>query len=146
MWYNQEVITYKGEMMKKFSHLSGLSLAYIGDAVYEVYIREQLIKKGIEKPNHLHKTATKYVSAKAQAMLMKVMLESDDFLTPEEKSVYKRGRNAKSVTSAKNTDIITYRVSTGFEALIGYLHLQQNEERLLQILEWCMVYIGENNV
>ncbi|MBF0780445.1 MULTISPECIES: Mini-ribonuclease 3 [unclassified Granulicatella] len=129
--------------MKNVEQLNGLTLAYIGDAIYELYIREYLINQGITKPNHLHKTATKYVSAKAQAMLMKAMLQDEIFLSEKEKTMYKRGRNTKSHTSAKNTDIMTYRVATGFETLIGYLYLEKQEMRLQELCQWCTTFIGE---
>lgn len=126
-----------------FEHLNGLTLAYIGDAVYEVYIRDFLIQKGIVKPNHLHKEATKYVSARAQATIMQGMLAQEGFLSDVEQGVYKRGRNAKSHTTAKNTDVMTYRIATGFEAVVGYLHLHQQAERLQELFDWSVRFIGE---
>ena len=126
-----------------YEQLNGLSLAYVGDAVYEVAVRDYLINQGQTKPQVLHRKATHYVSAKAQAALLKEMLASD-FLTEQEKDIFKRGRNSKSYTSAKNTDIQTYRISTGFEALIGYLHLTKQTERLDEILTWCLTHGGES--
>lgn len=130
-------------MIKKtdYTLLNGLALAYVGDAIYEIYIRDFLIRQGLTKPNMLHKTATTYVSAKAQAYLMKVMLETEK-LNEEELLMYKRGRNAKSHTSAKNADVTTYRVSTGFESLFGYLHLTEQTERLEELVDWCIKQIG----
>lgn len=133
------------KMVKNVEQLNGLTLAYMGDAIYESYIREYLLNQGIQKPNHLHKTATKYVSAKAQAMLMQAMLSDNNFLSEQEKNIYKRGRNAKSHTSAKNTDVMTYRIATGFEALMGYLYLQEQELRLKELCQWCTIFIGEKN-
>ena len=104
--------------MKDFEQLNGLALAYMGDAIYEVYIREYLLNQGKTRPNQLHHTATKYVSAKAQAKLMQAMLDAE-LLTEKEVDFYRRGRNSKSHTSAKNADILTYRISTGFEGLMG---------------------------
>ncbi|MGX6978880.1 Mini-ribonuclease 3 [Vagococcus elongatus] len=117
--------------------LNGLALAYIGDAVYELFVRESLIRQGNTRPNMLHQKATKYVSANAQADLMYEMLERD-VLTEREKEIYRRGRNAKSHTTAKNADVKTYRISTGFEAVMGYLHLEGETERLQELMTWCV--------
>jgi ribonuclease III family protein len=120
-----------------YKQLNGIALAYLGDAAYEVYVRKHLLNLGITKPNRLQKTARKYVSAKAQAALIDLMNE-DDVLTDEEKSVFKRGRNAKSYTHAKNTSVLTYRYSTGFEAIMGYLLLSGQKKRLEKISNWCI--------
>ncbi len=129
---------------KDYSLLSGLTLAYIGDAIYEVYIRDFLIRSGQTRPNQLHRLATHYVSAKAQHCLIELMME-EDFLTEEELAIYKRGRNAKSHTSAKNTSVFIYRASTGFECLIGYLHLTEQKTRLDEVVAWCIERIGEKS-
>ncbi|GAK29949.1 ribonuclease III [Weissella oryzae SG25] len=118
-----------------YEQLNGLDLAYYGDAVYEVYIRQHLLAKGITKPYLLQKTAKNYVSAKAHAALYELML-ADDVLTEQEQLYFKRGRNANSHTKAKNTDVVTYRISTGFEALVGYLAASNQTERLEVIIEW----------
>lgn len=110
-----------------------ITLAYLGDAIYEIYIREKLIKKGIAKVEELQKESTKYVSAKGQANILKQLLE-EDILTESELDIIKRGRNNKRSTHPKHTDIITYKYSTGFEALIGYLYLSNKTERLEEIL------------
>lgn len=130
--------------MRDYKQLNGLALAYVGDAVYEVYIRDYLVSQGQTRPNQLHKMATHYVSAKAQAQLIHEMME-EDILTEEEELYYRRGRNSKSYTSAKNADITTYRISTGFEALMGYLHLTNQEDRLDELVEWCIKKVGELN-
>jgi len=103
------------------------ALAYIGDAVYEVYVRRYLMKNSREQVNKLHKKAVKYVSAKAQACVIENIQESmeEDVL-----SVFKRGRNASSNTVPKNTDVVTYKIATGFEAIVGYLYLIGELERL----------------
>ena len=129
---------------KDYSLLSGLTLAYIGDAIYEVYIRDFLIRSGQTRPNQLHRLATHYVSAKAQHYLIEEMMK-EDFLTEKEQAMYKRGRNAKSHTSAKNTSVFIYRSSTGFECLIGYLHLTGQKERLDEVVAWCIERIGEKD-
>lgn len=130
--------------MKDYKQLNGLALAYVGDAVYEVYIRDYLIEQGQTKPNMLHRMATRYVSANAQAFLIQEMLGAF-LLTEEEVLIYKRGRNAKSHTSAKNADITTYRIATGFETLIGYLHLSKQTVRLEELIFWCIQKVGEKN-
>ncbi|EKF52302.1 Mini-ribonuclease 3 [Lactococcus garvieae] len=117
--------------------LNGVALAYIGDAVYEVFVRDYLLSKGLTKPGELQRQATKYVSAKAQAALIRKM-EEENFLTEEEMNYFKRGRNAHSKTTAKNTDVVTYRISTGFEAVVGFLHLTEKTERLNSFAEFCL--------
>jgi len=117
--------------------INGIALAFEGDAVYSMYIRRHLIFQGLTKPNQLHREATKYVSAKAQANLISLMLE-EGILTEKEEDIYKRGRNANSHTKAKNTDIVTYRMSTGFEAVMGYLHMTEAVERLEELIDWCI--------
>ena len=117
--------------------ITGIALAFEGDAVYSMYLRRYLIFQGLTKPNQLHREATKYVSAKAQANLISLMLE-EGILTEKEEDIYKRGRNANSHTKAKNTDIVTYRMSTGFEAVMGYLHMTEAIERLEELIDWCI--------
>lgn len=123
---------------KNWKLLNGLALAYMGDGIYEVYVRNHVMHKGLTKPNQLHATATKFVSAKAQALLMQQMLEQEDFLNEEELEIYKRGRNSKSHTVAKNADVGTYRIATGFEALMGYLYLSGQQARLEELINWCL--------
>lgn len=123
--------------------MSPLVLAYIGDTIYESYIREYLIRKNINKKvNDLHKSAIKYVNAKAQAT---VMHEIEEELSEDELRIYKRGRNQKSHTSPKNADIIDYKCATGFEALVGYLYLKADKERLEYII-YKGISIIENNM
>lgn len=113
-------------------NLSGTTLAYIGDAVYEVIVRETLIKKGYQKVDNLHKEAIKYTSAVGQKESLEKILV---YLTEEETSIYKRGRNSSTNRKAKNATIEEYRKATGFEALIGYLYLEEKKERLLELME-----------
>lgn len=120
--------------------VSPLSLAYIGDAVYELYVRTHIMKDENLPVNKLHKTATMYVKAKAQS---DIIHNIENMLTQDEIAVYKRGRNAHSHTSAKNADIVDYRHATGFEALIGYLYLSKNEERLESILSASVKFIDK---
>ncbi|NQI84251.1 Mini-ribonuclease 3 [Streptococcus suis] len=123
--------------------INGIALAFEGDAVYSMYIRRHLIFKGLTKPNQLHGEANKYVSAKAQARLISALLEAQ-LLTEKEKEIYKRGRNSHSHTKAKNADVVTYRMSTGFEAVLGYLHMTEQMERLDELVDWCIEFV-ENN-
>ncbi len=120
--------------------INGIALAFEGDAVYSMYIRRHLIFQGLTKPNQLHQTATRYVSAKAQATIVEGLLTSG-FLTEEEVLIYKRGRNANSYTKAKNVGTITYRMSTGFEAIIGYLHMTGQIARLEELIACCIAEV-----
>ena len=108
-------------------------LALLGDAVLSLYIREKLLKQGINNANKLNASAVPYVSAKGQVRILD-KLTKDNFLTEEELDIVKRGRNNKKENHPKNTDIITYKLSTGFEALLGDLYLN-NKDRLKEILE-----------
>ena len=111
---------------------SPLTLAYIGDAVYEVIVRTILVERGNAPVNVLHKQASKLVKAEAQADAYHRIKE---LLTEEELSVFRRGRNAKSYTSAKNATIGDYRMATGFEALVGYWYLTGQTERMLVMVK-----------
>ena len=122
--------------------LNSLALAYMGDAVLEQAVREHLIRSGRVRPNTLHKEATKYVSAKAQALVVRVLL-GEKFLTEEEEAVLRRGRNAKSGTIPKNTDVQTYKYSTAFEAVLGSLYLSGNFDRVKEIIEKAITIIEE---
>ncbi len=121
-------------------NINVLVLAYLGDAVYELYVRKYLINKGICKVNDLQKEAIKYVSANAQSDFLEKML-NDGFLTDEEIIVVKRARNHKS-HSSKSTDIVTYKRSTGLEALIGYLEINKNSSRIEEIMKYI---VGDSN-
>lgn len=110
-----------------------ITLAYLGDSVYEEYIREYLINKGIIYVDKLQKEAIKYVSAKSQAKILDYLIDNN-YLTNDEIDIVKRGRNYKRDSHPKNTDIITYKKSTGFECLVGYLYLSKNINRLDKIM------------
>ncbi len=112
-----------------------LALAYLGDAIYECYIREYLLKKGTEKVKELQALAVSYVSAKSQCQFVKAMIEQK-FLSEKELDVVLRARNHKSHKSPKNTDVATYKYATGLEALIGFLYLEQNKTRIDEIMKW----------
>ncbi|BAH87158.1 MAG: Mini-ribonuclease 3 [Streptococcus mutans] len=117
--------------------INGIALAFEGDAIYSTYIRKHLIFQGLTKPNQLHRKTTRYVSAKAQAILITKMLEAQ-LLSEKEEDIYRRGRNANSHTKAKNTDVVTYKMSTGFEAVMGYLHMTEQIKRLEELIDWCI--------
>lgn len=113
--------------------LNPLQLALIGDGVYEIYIRNFILSNNTELSAHkMHVKAIGYVKAKSQSA---IMYNIEDTLTEDELYIYKRGRNTKSATVPKNADVIDYRNATGFEALLGYLYLIGNKERLYNILE-----------
>lgn len=124
------------------NQMNALALAYMGDAVLEVRVREHLLLSGRMKPNTLHHEATKYVSAKAQSMIVHRMIE-ERFLTDEELAIFKRGRNAKSGTIPKNTDVQTYRNSSGFEAVLGSLYLMKQYERVNKIIDYAIEIVEE---
>lgn len=123
--------------MKDVKTINSLVLAYLGDAIYEVYIRKYLIEKNIAKVNNLQKEAIKYVSAKGQCSFVTFMLDNN-ILTNEEKEVFLRARNYKSISHPKNTDIITYKYATGFEAVIGYLELKNDKKRIEELISYCI--------
>ncbi|APH06684.1 Mini-ribonuclease 3 [Bacillus weihaiensis] len=129
--------------IKDVKLLNSLALAYMGDSVFEIYVRNHVLVKGNIRPNQLHNQAKGYVSAKAQSSILHHLFSLAIF-TEEEEGVIRRGRNAKSGTIPKNTDVQTYRYSTAFEALIGYLYLEKRQERLEEIIQLALNYIDEN--
>ena len=114
-----------------------LVLAFLGDTVYEDYVRRFLIQKGIGNVNDLQKEAVSYVSATKQAFYLQRMMDSD-FLSSEEIDVVKRARNYKTTSHPKSCDIITYKYATGLEALIGYLDLSGRKERIDEIMHFIL--------
>lgn len=144
-----EGITILDEIKEKFScgekdinAYSPLALAYIGDDVFDLIIRTLVVEKANRSANDLHKMAVKYVKAEAQARMAEAIAEKDGYLTEEELGIYKRGRNAKSYTSAKNASIQDYRKATGFEALLGYLYLTGNQSRCIEIVKEALAFVG----
>lgn len=134
----EESITILDAVKRKFEcgevdirAYSPLTLAYIGDAIYDLIIRTVVVERSNRPANKLHKTVIQYVNAGTQARMINVLEEE---MTEEEKAVYHRGRNAKSYTSAKNASIADYRKATGLEALFGYLYLQNKTDRLLTLV------------
>lgn len=122
--------------------LNALALAYMGDAVYEQAIREHLLRSGRAKPNILHRQSTTFVSAKAQAMVLKRLTE-EGFLTEAELAIMRRGRNAKSGSVPKNTDVQTYNFSTAFEAVLGWLYLKEEQARVDEIISYAIEIVEE---
>ncbi len=113
---------------------NGLCLAYIGDAVYEIYARTHALEMGFGKVKDLHQQVIKYTNAVAQARAIQYMLEQQ-MLNETEIAIYKRGRNSHVHTTRKNVELATYLDATGFEALVGYLYLQKDKERLEEVIE-----------
>lgn len=135
--YCREALRLKDQDVRSYSPLA---LAYIGDAAYELVIRTKVMNHGSMQVNKMHKKSADLVKAQTQANLFKVLEEE---LTQEELSVYKRGRNAKSVTVAKHAAMIDYRMATGFEALVGYLYLTGQYERMIELVSHGLEKIGE---
>ena len=121
------------------NNLNILVLAYIGDNVYEYYIRKYLINKGIADVNSLQSESIKYVSAKAQKEIIDKLI-NDNVLNEEELSVFRRARNHKGNRHPKNCDVVTYKYATGFEAVIGYLELSGNRNRIEEMMN---IILGE---
>ena len=118
---------------------SPLTLAFLGDCAYDIIIRTVVVERGNRAPQGLHKKKSYLVNAKTQ----KEIIESiQDLLTPEEEDIYRRGRNAKSYTTAKNASVGDYRKATGFEALLGYLYLDDNMDRVLFLVKEGLKRIG----
>ena len=115
--------------------LSPLVWAYIGDAIYEMFIRTELINNSNAKPHKLHIESIKYVKAQAQAEILKKITYN---LTEEEKDIVRRGRNTENHHVAKNANVADYAYATAFEALLGYLYLTNQDERLSEILNMCI--------
>ncbi|KUO68104.1 MAG: hypothetical protein APF77_08490 [Clostridia bacterium BRH_c25] len=118
-------------MVSDVQMLNPLVLAYVGDSVYDTFVRTLLVSGGYGQVKKLHKMSIEFVKAKAQADTLEKITE---LLTPEEQDVARRGRNTKSATIPKNADISDYRYATGFEALIGFLFLTGQNDRLMEIL------------
>ncbi len=121
-----------GEARTRLNEYSPLTLAFVGDAVFSLVIRTVVVERGNVPVNRLHKATTALVQANKQAEIMEALLDSNS-LTEQEQDIYRRGRNAKSGSSAKNASIQTYRKATGLEALVGYLYLAGNMERIVTL-------------
>ena len=138
--YMQEVFQMKEVDVHSYSPLT---LAYIGDSIYDLIIKSLVINQGNRQVNKLHKETSMYVQAFTQSLMMRAMQEE---LTEEEHAVYKRGRNAKSVSPAKNQSITDYRRATGFEALLGYLYLKKEWKRMLDLVKIGLDSLKEKEV
>ena len=121
---------------------SPLTLAYIGDAIYEIVIRTMVVSWGNMQVNKLHKKSSNLVKAQTQAEMAKHITDS---LDDKELSVYKRGRNAKSFTKAKNASVIDYRMATGFEALMGYLYISHKTDRMMEPIKMGLESLNVQN-
>ena len=119
------------------NNLNILVLAYLGDSIYECYIRRFLINSNIADVNSLQKESVKYVSAKAQKEIIDKLI-SNNYLNEVELSIFKRARNHKGNRHPKNCDIVTYKYATGFEAIIGYLSLTGNNKRIDEIINYVI--------
>ena len=138
--YMQEVFQMKEVDVHSYSPLT---LAYIGDSIYDLIIKSLVINQGNRQVNKLHKETSMYVQASTQSLMMRAMQEE---LTEEEHAVYKRGRNAKSVSPAKNQSITDYRRATGFEASLGYLYLKKEWKRMLDLVKIGLDSLKEKEV
>ena len=127
--YMQELFQMKEVDIKEYSPLT---LAYIGDSIYDLIIKSLVVNEGNRQVQKLHKETSMRVQASAQSKMMRAIQEH---LTEEEHAVFKRGRNAKSVSLAKNQSITDYRRATGFEALMGYLYLKKEWKRMLELVK-----------
>ncbi len=120
---------------------SGRTLAFLGDAVWSLLVREYLVEKGEGKGKKLQKESISFVSAKAQATFY-TSLHEEQFFTEEEEEVFHRGRNANDGAVPKNTDVQIYRISTGFEAILGALHLEGKQDRINELFQKVIALKG----
>lgn len=127
--YMQEIFQMEEVDVRAYSPLT---LAYIGDSIYDLIIKSLVINQGNKQVNKLHQDTSSLVQASAQSRMMRTIQEH---LTEEEHAIYKRGRNAKSVSPAKNQSVTDYRRATGFEALMGYLYLNKDWKRMLDLVK-----------
>ena len=138
----EESITLLTKLKKEFEcesidlrNYSPLTLAFLGDCVFDLIIRTVIVERGNRTAESLHKKKSVVVKAQTQARMAELLLPS---LSEEELAVYKRGRNAKSYSTAKNASVSDYRKATGFETLLGYLYLQDMEERIIQLVKTAL--------
>lgn len=120
---------------------SPLALAYIGDCIFDLVIKNLVLNRGNKQVKKLHKETSQIVQASSQSKMMRVL---QDELTEEEHQIYKRGRNSKTISSAKNQSVTDYRRATGFEALMGYLYLQRRYERMLELIKMGLDSLDNN--
>ena len=137
--YMQELFQMQEADIKEYSPLA---LAYIGDSIYDLIIKSLVMNGGNQQVQKLHLKTSSYVQAKTQSLMMRTMQGQ---LTEEEHGIYKRGRNAKSVSPARNQSVTDYRRATGFEALLGYLYLKKEWKRLLDLVKIGLDSLEEND-
>lgn len=133
----KEIFSLKERDIKEYSPLA---LAYIGDSIYDLIIKSLILNQGSRQVAKLHQDTSRLVQASAQSKMMRLLQEE---LTEEEKGVYKRGRNSRSVSTAKNQSVTDYRRATGFEALIGYLYLKREWKRMLLLIKKGLDFLEE---
>ena len=122
--------------------LNGESLAYLGDAIYEVKIRQHILSSGYQDVNKLHKLAIKFTSGESQAKIVEYLLKNE-LLSEEEINYYKRGRNSHHSKNRRSISVSSYKMATGFEAMIGFLYLNGNNERLNELLQLIIKIVEE---
>lgn len=137
---NEYILRQFGMEQVDVRRYSPLALAYIGDGIYDLIIRSMVVGKGNTQANQLHRQTSRLVKAQTQSEMIEILLPE---LTEEEEAVYKRGRNAKSPTMAKNATMADYRRATGFEALMGYLYLENQMERMMELIKIALAGIGK---
>ena len=121
---------------------NGESLAYIGDGIYELKIREYILEKGYQDVNKLHRYAVKFTSGESQAKIIDFLIQNNE-LTEEEISYYKRGRNSGHSKNRRSISVISYKKATGFEAMIGFLYLTKQTERLAELIKRIVQIVEE---
>jgi ribonuclease III family protein len=137
---DREIFSLPGEETGKPEEMPGPALAYIGDTVWDLIVRRHLLARKERRPDRLHKMASAFVRAKAQADAAHFLLPE---LTEEERAVLRRGRNAKSGSVPKNADVGEYRMATGFESLLGYLFLKNRHGRIVELAERSIAWLEE---
>ncbi len=137
---NEYILRQFGMTHVDIRSYSPLALAYIGDGIYDLIIRSMIVGKGNTCANQLHRQTSQLVKAQTQSEMIEILLPQ---LTAEETAVYKRGRNAKSPTMAKNATMTDYRRATGFEALMGYLYLENQMERMMELVKIALAGVGK---
>ena len=129
-------------MTAEIKNINTTALAYIGDAVYEIYVRQRVLQMEKVHVDHLHKLAINYVNNAGQAKAVKRLM-NESFLTEEEVSLVKRARNHKTASKPRNADPVNYKLATAFEALIGWLHLEGRKDRMEEIIFRAIAIIEE---
>ena len=124
---------------------NGESLAYIGDAIYELKIREYLLEKGYQDVNKLHKYAVKFTSGESQALIIDYLVKNN-YLSDEEINYFKRGRNSGHSKNRRSISVISYKKATGFEAMIGYLYLSKQDNRLIELMKLIIEIVEEEKI